>query len=120
LLRLGCTIAQSAEAMEADRAGEGVARLALVEFRSRLPPEPGRSNQSSINRVRSIRPISRNVSAKPFWRGYGKRTVRPARVLRGDQPEADGGFGKKKTPAGGPGFSRGRARGKKLDRPGDV
>src|SRR5215469_2781368 len=40
LLRLGCTIAQSAEAMEANRAGEGVARLALVELRSRLPPEP--------------------------------------------------------------------------------
>jgi hypothetical protein len=39
LLRLGCAITQSAEAMKANSAGKGVARLALVEFRGRLPPE---------------------------------------------------------------------------------
>ena len=41
LLRLGGTIAKPAEAMEADGAGEGVARFALVELHGRLPPESG-------------------------------------------------------------------------------
>jgi hypothetical protein len=37
LLRLGCTIAQAAEAVKADGASKGVARLALVELRCCLP-----------------------------------------------------------------------------------
>src|SRR5205085_7688110 len=39
LLRLDRTIAQPAEAVETDSAGEGVARFALVEFHGRLPPQ---------------------------------------------------------------------------------
>ena len=40
LPRLDRPIAQSAEAVKADGAGEGVARFALVELDGRLPPEP--------------------------------------------------------------------------------
>jgi hypothetical protein len=39
LLRFGCTIAQPTETMKADSAGQGVARLALVELDGRLPAE---------------------------------------------------------------------------------
>ena len=39
LLRFGCTIAQPTEAMKADSAGKGVARLALVELDGHLPTE---------------------------------------------------------------------------------
>ena len=39
LLRPCCAIAQPAEAMEANGAGEGIARLALVELHGRLAPE---------------------------------------------------------------------------------
>src|SRR5438874_13365234 len=39
LLCLDRTIAQPAEAVETDSAGEGVARFALVEFHGRLPPQ---------------------------------------------------------------------------------
>lgn len=39
LQRFGRAIAQPAKTMEADRPGEGVARLTLVELDGRLPPE---------------------------------------------------------------------------------
>ena len=39
LLRFGRAIAQPAKAMEADRPGERVARLTLIELDGRLPPE---------------------------------------------------------------------------------
>lgn len=39
LLRLGCTIAQPAEAMKANGASKGVARLPLVELCGCLPAE---------------------------------------------------------------------------------
>ena len=39
LLRLDRTIAQPAEAVETDSAGEGLARFALVEFHGRLVPQ---------------------------------------------------------------------------------
>ena len=66
LLRFGCTIAQPTEAMKADSAGKGVARLALVELDGHLRRSAGSSNQSSMNSVRSIRPISRKANARPF------------------------------------------------------
>ena len=39
MTRLRLTIAQPAEAVEAHSAGEGVARFALIELHSRLPPQ---------------------------------------------------------------------------------
>jgi len=66
LLRFGRTIAQPTEAMKVDSAGKGVARLALVELDGHLRRSAGSSNQSSMNSVRSIRPISRKANARPF------------------------------------------------------
>jgi hypothetical protein len=54
LLRLDRTIAQPAEAVETDSAGEGVACFALVEFHGRLPAqswqlEPVEHEQSALD-----------------------------------------------------------------------
>jgi len=55
LLRLGCAITQSAEAMKANGAGEGVARFALVEFHGRLPPQSWQQDVwTDITRMRTI------------------------------------------------------------------
>ena len=81
LLGLGSTIAQPAEAMKVDGARKGVARLTLIELRGSLPPESRQPNQSSIDSVRSIRPISRRASAKPSWRGQAPMRLRRSEAL---------------------------------------
>jgi hypothetical protein len=52
--------------MKADGASEGIPGLAFVELHGRLPPKCGSSSQSSMNNVRSIRPISRKARARPL------------------------------------------------------
>jgi hypothetical protein len=69
LLRLDRAIAQPAEAVETDSASEGVAGLALVELTVACRRSAGSSSQTSINSVRSIRPIFAQGQARPFWRG---------------------------------------------------
>lgn len=60
------TVTQLPKLVEKQRAGEGIARLSLVQ------PGLRRSmscNQSSMKIERSSRPTSRNASARPFCRG---------------------------------------------------
>jgi hypothetical protein len=56
-------------AVEADGALEGMMGLALVETDLSLALEAGIEIQSIMNRVRSMRPTSRNARASSFWRG---------------------------------------------------
>ena len=59
-------VAQFAEAVEKDGAGERVAGVALLRMLPVRRRCSGSSNQSSMNRVRSTRPISRKERATGF------------------------------------------------------
>ena len=61
-------IADTADAMEEDGAFQGIFRFSLVEFAGGAATLFGLL-ESSVNRVRSTRPISRNASARPLARG---------------------------------------------------
>jgi hypothetical protein len=65
LLRFGCTIAQPTEAMKADSAGKGVARLALVELDGHLPAECRQVDREERAYDRSRR--QRHLLLPPLW-----------------------------------------------------
>ena len=62
-------IADFAETVEEHGTGEGVACFALVETSVGPPAQGGSLIQSSVNNVRSRRPISRSALARAFCRG---------------------------------------------------
>jgi len=68
-LALKAAVADLAEPAEIDGMGQRVARFALVEPEMGAAAEVGFLIQSSVNSVRSMRPISRSALASPFWRG---------------------------------------------------
>ena len=68
-LGLDAGIADTADAVEEDCAFERVFGLALVQLARDAASLIGCSIQSSVNRVRSTRPISLSASARPFARG---------------------------------------------------
>jgi len=62
-------VADFAEAMKEHSAREGVSRFTLVEARVGPPPQGGIAILSSVNSVRSKRPISLSALASAFCRG---------------------------------------------------
>jgi len=62
LLRLDRTIAQPAEAVETDSAARALRASPLLSSTVACRRSPGSSSQSSMNSVRSIRPISRRAA----------------------------------------------------------
>ena len=70
LLVLIGAVADLSEAMDEHRPRQAVAGFALVQLLSRLRRSCGSLSQSSVKRVRSSRPTSRNAVATPFCRGY--------------------------------------------------
>jgi hypothetical protein len=62
-------IAEPAEAMERDSAGQAVPRLALVELGGDEPPQRRIVEPADCVSVRWTRPTSRSAAARPFcWR----------------------------------------------------
>jgi len=66
LLRFGCTIAQPTEAMKETARARALRASPLLSSTVTCRRSAGSSNQSSMNSVRSIRPISRKANARPF------------------------------------------------------
>ena len=65
----------------------------LFSSRVAFPRSSGRSIQSRVNSVRSMRPISRKARASPFWRGYepSRRSMADGATVpvRIDRPSRD-------------------------------
>ena len=69
MLAFACPVADFAMPVKAHRPFQGVVGLALVEAGLGPAPEIRVEIQSIMNRVRSIRPISRSAEASSFCRG---------------------------------------------------